>query len=298
MKNSNSISIELEQAVLELGIPPCPRILLDLAAEGGKPEPDLQKIEKLISSDVGLSAALIKTVNSPFYGLRSKVHSIMQAIHMLGLANLSLMVTSMVLRKVLKAGHPLDMERFWDASTKVAIISAYITSRLPYISYEHMRREIDKDQAYTYGLFQDCGIPILLGLHANYKETLKLANASEDRKFTDIEEAVFAQNHASIGYVLAKSWGLPETMVEAIRRHHEHVALADNTCRLDEASKDFIALALLSEKAMQIISGLNLSSEWHKGGSWVMQHFGIDDAGFTTIVNGIRILYQEGNLEI
>ena len=78
---------EFERTVLELGIPPCPKILLDLSAEVRKEEPDLQRIERLVSGDVGLSAALIKTVNSPFYGLRSKVHSVMQAIHMLGLSN-------------------------------------------------------------------------------------------------------------------------------------------------------------------------------------------------------------------
>jgi HD-like signal output (HDOD) protein len=297
MKNSKTIFYELEQAVLELGIPPCPKILLDLATEGRKTEPDLQQIEKLISSDVGLSAALIKTVNSPFYGLRNKVHSIMQAIHMLGLSHLSLMVTSMVLREVLKGGSPVDMERFWDASTKVAVISSYIASRLPYIAFEHMRRVIDKDEAYTYGLFQDCGIPILLNQHANYKDTLKIANESIGRRFTDFEEAAYGHNHAMAGYILARSWGLAESMCVAIHCHHEHVALADNTCHLDETGKDFVALALLSERAIQIISGLNHTCEWQKGGQWVMQHFGISDADFSKIIDGIRILYEEGNLE-
>lgn len=287
---------ELERTVLNLGIPPCPEILLALAAEARKDEPDLQRIEKLICADVGLSAALIKTVNSPFYGLRTKVHSIMQAIHILGISHLSLMVTGMVLREVLKGGSRMDMARFWDASSKIAIISSYLASRLPFFTYEHSMRKIDKDEAYTYGLFQDCGIPVMLNSHPGYKKALGIANQAADRKFTEVEEVEYVNNHAVIGYVLAKSWGLPEPMHQAIRYHHEHVLLAQDENFLTNESRDFIALALLAEKAVQIITGLNQTCEWDKGGAWVLGHFGLSQTDFDSIVKGIRTLYDEGNL--
>lgn len=298
MQEDKKIDFELEQVVLGLGIPPCPQILLDISIEARKSEPDLNRIEKLICADVGLSAALIKTINSPFYGLRTKVSSIMQAIHMLGLTHLSLMVMGMVLRDFLKGINHVEMGRFWNASTKVAIISSYIATRLPYIAYEHMHRHIDKDEAYTYGLFQDCGIPILLNHIATYKETLGVANQSLDRKFTEIEDDAHGNNHAIVGFLLAKSWGLPDTMYEAIRNHHEHVELAENPNLLSTASRDFIALALLAERADQIISGLNQTCEWQKGGHWVMAHFGLSESDLNIIISGIKNLSDEGNLDI
>jgi HD-like signal output (HDOD) protein len=298
MEEYKNINQELELAVLNLGIPPCPKILLDLSAEARKDEPNFHYIEKLISSDVGLAAALIKTINSPFYGIRNKVSSVIQAVHLLGLAHLSLMVMGMALRNILKVKGQIDMERFWDGSSKIAIISSYIAGRLPYISYEHMRRAIDKDEAYTYSLFQDCGIPIMLNQHTQYKETLKRANANSEQKFTDIEDLECGQNHAKIGQILAQSWGLPESMYHAIGCHHEHAALSNNTCQLNNKSKDYIALALLSERAIQVISGLSQSSEWQKGSAWVMQHFGINDDDFASLINGIKILYDEGSLNI
>lgn len=297
MQEHNSINLELEQTVRNLGIPSCPKILLELSVEARKDDPDLQKIERLICADVGLSAALIKTVNSPFYGLRNKVHSIMQAIHMLGLSSLSLMVAGMVLRNVLKGSSHIDMARFWGASTKVAIISSYISCRLPYMGISgQTRRQIDKDEAYTFGLFQDCGIPIMLSQHSTYKDTLKLCNEAADRKFTDIEDEAYGKNHAMIGYLLAKSWGLPEEMFEAIRCHHEHAALAANHDFLPAASRDFIALALLAEKSIQIITGFNQTTEWQKGGQWVMDYFGLSEQDFNSIIEGIRVLNDEGNL--
>jgi HD-like signal output (HDOD) protein len=295
MSNDGKFDQEYEKTVLGLGIPPCPKILIDLAAEVRKAEPDLQRIEILISEDVGLSAALIKTINSPFYGLRTKVQSVMQAIHMLGLSQLSLIVTAMVLRDVLQGLSKVDMGRFWDASTKVAIISSYIASRLPYIVYENNQRPIDKDEAYTYGLFQDCGIPIMLNQHRTYKDTLGIANESQDRKFTDIEDEVYGQNHANIGYLLAQSWGLPESMYQAIHMHHEHGSLADKKF-ISDKSRDLIAVALLAERAIQIITGLNHTCEWQKGEHWVMQHLGINETDIASLVKGIGVLHDEGNL--
>jgi HD-like signal output (HDOD) protein len=296
MSEREKFDHEYEQTLIGLGIPPCPRILLGISEQVRKSEPDLQVIEKLISEDVGLSAALIKTVNSPFYGLRNKVCSIMQAIHMLGLSQLSLMVTAMVLRDVLKGLSKVDMGRFWDASTKVAIISAYIASRLPYIVYEKKQRTIDKDLAYTYGLFQDCGIPIMLNEHATYKETLGIANQSLTRKFTAIEDEAYGQNHATVGYLLSKSWGLPEIIYQAMQAHHEHVLLEQDAGFISAESRDLIAVSLLAERIIQLSTGLNQTCEWQKGERWVMQHLGINDIDFATIVKGIRILQEEGNL--
>jgi HD-like signal output (HDOD) protein len=296
MDEEKEIDNELEQVLLHLGIPPCPKILLELAAEARSDEPDLNRIEKLICADVGLSAALIKTINSPFYGLRTKVHTVMQAIHMLGLSHLSMMVMGMMLRDTLKSMGQLDLSRFWDASAKIAIISSYIASRLPYLAFEHVRREIDTDVVYTYSLFQDCGIPILLNHYASYKDTLMLANQTPDKKFTEIEDVEYVNNHATVGYLMAKSWGLPEDMIQAIRYHHEHKKLIEDASFLSVASRDFIALALLAERSIQVITDLSQSCEWEKGESWVMQHFGLTEAELNSIIKGIRVLYEEGNL--
>lgn len=298
MERQDSFDQELEHAVLDVGIPPCPAILLELSAEAGKEEPDLRRIEKLISADVGLSAALIKTVNSPFYGLRSKVHAISQAIQVLGLRRVWLMVMGMVLRDTLRGMCHVDMQRFWDASAKVATISAYIAWRLPDMGEgSGSRRLIDKDEAYTYGLFQDCGIPILLSHYPRYKETLSMANHAVEHKFTDIEDAEYHTNHALVGFLLAKSWGLPEHMIQAIRNHHEHAEISSDSAFVARDSRNFIAMALLAEHAIQQIAGMSRGCEWEKGGQWVREHFDLSEEDVESIIEGIRVLYAEGNLE-
>ena len=67
---------EAEQIVKDIGIPPCPAILTKLMQEMREDEPDFKRIGKLIGGDVSLGAAMLKTVNSPFYGLNRKATSV------------------------------------------------------------------------------------------------------------------------------------------------------------------------------------------------------------------------------
>lgn len=58
---------------------------MQIEEECSKPAPDLKKVSTIITRDVGLAAAVLKTVNSPFYGLARKIDSIQRATPLLGL---------------------------------------------------------------------------------------------------------------------------------------------------------------------------------------------------------------------
>ena len=167
---------EAESLLKGINIPPRPTVVTGIAAERLKREPDINRISSLIATDVALSAAMLKVVNSPLYGLSRKLSSVRQAVSVLGLDNTTQLVTGLALRKTLPAGQSLD--RFWDSTAEVAMISASLASRMPGIA---------RDDAYSHGLFRDCGIPILMQKFPDYRETLHVANTTTDRKFTDVE---------------------------------------------------------------------------------------------------------------
>jgi hypothetical protein len=85
-------------------------------------------------------------------------------------------------------------------------------------------------------------------------------------------------------------------MTQAIRFHHEHETLMEDQQFLSVENRNFIGLALLAERAIQVVTGLSRSCEWGKGESWVMRHFGFSEEDFNEIIEGIRILHDEGNL--
>ena len=271
MAETELIDQELERVATSIGIPPCPAILIDLAAEVRKDDPNFTRIEQLVVKDVGLSATLLKTVNSPFYGLRTKVSTVKQTINMLGLSMLSRTVTGLVLRNSFASKDQVSMERFWDASAKIAMSASFLAKNL---------RGINRDDAYTFGLFQNCGIPVLMQRFPAYKETLGRANNEAARSFTQIEDEAHGTDHATIGYLLTKSWNLPETLSTAIRFHHDYQTLAETNDKMSPASRNLIALGLLADHVVSVHSNLNFSLEWTKGGAAALAHFALSDSEF------------------
>lgn len=78
----------------------------------------MRKIAQLIGKDIALSAAMLKLVNSPFFGLSRKIDSPQQAVAILGLGNVTGIVTGLSLKSSLGGG--LNLERFWDSADRVA----------------------------------------------------------------------------------------------------------------------------------------------------------------------------------
>lgn len=281
MSDTNLAEKELERAAQAVAIPSCPRVLIELSTETKKDDPSLRKIEALVSKDMGLLATLLKTVNSPFYGLRSKVSTVKQAVQVIGISMLSRTVTGIVLKKALAGGNQPGMEAYWDTSAKVAMIAAFIAKLLP---------GMNKEEAYTFGLFQNCGIPILMQRFPDYTETLRLAESEAERKHTEVEEAAHGTDHATLGYLLAKSWNLPEDLAQAIRYHHEYALIADPGPDLTTQSCNMIALGLAAEHVLQVHAEFPDSAEWQKGGRYALKHLGMSKAEFDETVADLVVM--------
>jgi HD-like signal output (HDOD) protein len=270
MNEPELIDQELERVASGIGIPPCPSVLDQLGAEARKPDPSFARIEALICKDVGLSATLLKTVNSPFYGLRNKVTTVKQAVSLLGLKLLSRTVAGLLVRRVFASSKDqASMERFWDTSAKLAQSAAFIARQLP---------GINKEEAYTFGLFLNVGIPVLMTRFPDYKATLAKANGNAERRFTEVENDEVGTDHAVIGYLLTKSWSLPASISQAIRYHHDYALLADRSTTVPRESLGLAALGLLADRAVQLHTGKNFSLEWDKGGPAVLGYLGLSEA--------------------
>lgn len=251
-----------ERSILDIGIPPCPIILQNFMAEARKDEPDYKRLERIIGDDVGLAASLIKTANSPFFGLRQPVRSVYSALSILGLKTSICAVAGIVLR----ASFPKlpNLERFWDGSARVSRLSGWLALQLDI-------RGLRADDAYTFGLFRDCGIAILLGRFPHYPKLLSLANQDSERSFIEVEETELPMNHALVGGMLAQSWWLPDEICLAIRSHHDLAALGSADSPLPMASRRLIATSQLAEHILQQQLGLSLTAEWPKLGASCLQ---------------------------
>lgn len=278
---TQALDRQMEASLREIGIPPRPRILELIILEARAGEPDFNYLADLIQGDVALAAGLLKTANSPFFGYRQKARNVRDALLMLGLKAAANAVAGLVLRRAFPP--LLHLERFWDASQRTAELSAWLAGRLG------VRYGVAPEDAYTFGLFRDCGIPVMMRRFEGYAEVLARANASDTHAFTEIEAAEVPTNHAVVGGLMAQSWWLPEDVCTAIRRHHDVSILMGGG---SGASARLIALAQLAEKLHQDITGLNRSQEWEKLGPGCLDVLAIAAEDFEALETEARTFLE------
>ena len=264
-----------------LHIPPRPQVVTDLMAEQAKAEPDFQRVAKLITADVGLSAAMIKSVNSAAFGLSRKVASVPQALQLLGLKQVTGIATALVLRNMSGGGKSASLERFWDSAEKVALICASLAKKLHCIA---------SDEAYSYGLFHNCGIPLLMQHFPGYKDALIAANSSEGLSFTACEENRVGTSHVAVGYFLARSWSLPKDLCQAILRHHEPAVF--DLAKSDQHGSllDLIGIGHLAEHIHHLSQRRGEDIEWGKFEAAVLKNFDISSGNLQDIIEDILTL--------
>jgi HD-like signal output (HDOD) protein len=251
--HARALDAELLRTIHEIDIPPRPAILDRIRQEVGREQPNTRYLGVQISADVGLAAGVIRLANSAYFGSHGRSRSIHEALLVLGL----------------------------DATARAV---AAISLRL---AFPVRQPGLRADDAYTYGLFRDCGIVILLRRVPGYMKTLERANHEAERCFTDVEGDALPIHHGMVGCLLAQNWWLPEELSLAIRHHHDLAALGGPESGLPAASRCLIAFGQLAEHVLQQATGASQTREWDKLGAGCLGVLGLDEAD-------LRSLYDEG----
>ncbi len=264
---------DVESSLEGMEIPPCPGILEQILAESRQEEPDFLRLTSLISEDMALAASLIKTVNSPYFGLRQRATSVQEALMLLGLELAARMVAGILLRHTFPSR--ADLDTLWDASIKVAVTSQWLTVRLG------RGLGVRPADAYTFGLFRDCGMAILQLRNKNYPAVVQHARADAEEPFTATEQAALNLSHAVVGAKLASEWRLSETLAWAILLHH---AFAGPLDELDDAQGlRLIAVAQLADKLLQDNGQLAADHEWDKLGARSLAVLNLDAPAYEAL---------------
>lgn len=228
-----------------------------------QPQVSGKRIAALIGQDVGLAAVVVRSANSPYFGSGRRIASIDDAIRMLGFGMLANLVHEALLRSSI-ADPGAALERFWDSSRCTAQASAMLARRTGIARPE---------TAYTFGLFHDCGIPLLVKRFPDYKRILGTANQATGRWFTDVEDEALDTNHATIGYLLARSWGLTDAVCTGILCHHDYSVFSPDS-GLEVEAQTLIALNLVAEHVAGTHLRTRRDAEWDKGREAVARYLG------------------------
>nr|WP_175613921.1 HDOD domain-containing protein [Pseudomonas alcaligenes] len=267
-------------------MPPQPQIMVDLQMEQVMPSPDLRTIAKLISQDPGLSGALLKIVNSPYFGLSNRIASIQQAVNLLGCNSVINLINAQSIKGELTDEAIVTLNRFWDTAQDVAMTCLTLAKRIGYKS---------PDEAYTLGLFHNCGIPLMVKRFPNYMTVLEEAyySASHERRVVDTENRLLNTNHAVVGYFTAKSWNLPLHLCEAIANHHNALSLFEDDTGRDAPLKTLMAILKMAEHicaTYKVLGNQECDHEWESIQTLVLEYVGFSEYDFENLKETIRDL--------
>lgn len=196
-------------------LPSIPKLFQDLVEELQSPQASLQKVGKIISRDPGMTAQILRLVNSAYFGLSKNITNPALAVTMLGLSTVTALVLSIhVFQQADKKQHEkLGLEALWRHSLATAAFSRMIAQ-----AFSDTKQ--DQDDAFTAGLVHDVG-QIVLGMNFPEKYQIVLEEARKrNEPLTDVENEIIGSSHAEMGAYLMGVWGLPNPIVEALAFHH------------------------------------------------------------------------------
>jgi HD-like signal output (HDOD) protein len=205
-----------------------PEIFYQIEAIINNPRSSAFQIAEVISKDPGLSAKLLRIVNSAFYGFPKQVDTISRAVAIVGSDQLHLLTlgTSVIaLFRDIPSGL-MNMGWFWKHSLACGIAARLIGSYKNFLNIE---------QLFISGLLHDLGKLIIFKNHPREAATaLSQAGRSESwdyiiegkifgfvKQHYLMERTFLGFDHLQVGLALAEKWKLPLSLQQAIGGHHD-----------------------------------------------------------------------------
>ena len=123
--------IQISQEVIDtvsqgFNVPSKPVVLTEVQRICASEEPDMNELADIIAHDMGLASAILKTINSPSFGMNRVVSDIQQAVMLLGFNAVSTLVAGILIKQSFKGDAAISFERLWDNASLVAETMVYI----------------------------------------------------------------------------------------------------------------------------------------------------------------------------
>lgn len=190
-------------------LPVVPDVAARLIATFQEEDVDLQRIALDVERDPALAARLLKQANSSLFRLLRPVHSVRDAVAVLGLNRLRALVLAAAVQERFAKVQGLDLEAFWRYSFAAATVARLICAP----------RRLDENVAFTAGLLHGVGE---LVMHMGMPDAMQAIDQacpllSLERAGT--ERATLGYAYADAGAALVDQWHLPRLLVTAVGQH-------------------------------------------------------------------------------
>lgn len=243
-------------------LPPQPRVLIELQKLLASNDYEMRSVARVISQDPGITAMLFRAARSPAFARARNSQTLEQILMVVGVKQVFSLVQAASLSAAINDKTRRAFEIFWNRAHEIAQMAAIVAADRVSVC------NVFPEQAYLAGIFHECGVPVLMMRFPKYCETLKLENATCWPNLSE-EDGKFHVDHCSVGYLVARHWGLPDFVCDAIRFHHE---LPEE--RTVGASVTLVAIIQAASHFYHRLHDVD-DSLWEKIGARVMSELGL-----------------------
>jgi HD-like signal output (HDOD) protein len=204
--NKSRLSFHAQQIKSLSTIPPVSIKIIELTSD---PYSTVQQLSDVIMGDPPLSARLLKTVNSPFFGLRQQVTSVEKAVIFLGFNTIRELATGASVCELFKKSDesPYDRVVLWKHSILCGLIAKELSVMLgtPF-----------QESIFTAGLLHEIGIIMMdQYLHDDLCEAISRSQ-DENLDFNFLCSDKLGFTPEQLASAVMENWKIPELILKCI----------------------------------------------------------------------------------
>jgi putative nucleotidyltransferase with HDIG domain len=179
-----------------------------------KPEMSIQELVEIVKFDPAVTANILRISNSAYFALKREVHSLHQALLLLGTQELLKIIIVSGVTRLFSApalGYFSEHLGLWRHSVSCALMMDLLARELSLA---------DQATGFTAGLLHDIG-KVVLSLFVEQR-SMEIVGVVEEQgvSFQAAEKIILGIDHAEIGGEIARMWDFPDRLRLAIAYHH------------------------------------------------------------------------------
>lgn len=167
------------------------------------------ELAQAISSDLALTARILRLANSAYYGFPRRITTVRDAVVLLGFRQVRSAALAACAMKAMPSSEDIDAEAFWRHSVAVGMLAEMLARS----AQQH------QDEAFTAGVLHNIGrLALAQAEPAAFAEARRLARRT-GVTLHEAERDLFGYTDAEVGGALALHWRFPAGLATAIAGH-------------------------------------------------------------------------------
>ena len=260
-------------------IPPLPETYTKINAICNDSNGTIDELAKVVEEDPMLVANILKTVNSPLYGLRMEVFDVAQAVALLGMLEIKTLSTLFFIKKLLH----IDIEPYNVKPEKFATISNMQGALIK--CWLSDMQKAKRDMMFTAALLQETGKVLIADIIVQNNETYKFqADLEAMVNVAEVEKIYVGATAGEVTAEIFEHWEFDKYFTNIIR-------YSDEPLKAEEDCKIFAVYLNIAKTVCAInapLSQRNITIALNR-----VEQTGLDKEKLDKAINLIKDKYQD-----